>query len=147
MSDAPAIAYYMSERAYGHLVFMAQKQGYIPWGAERAKGLSEFLNDLAHYALEDTRPELVRMRHEEEISHNRAPSWHHTRLRRARLLKLDENAIEKYFESALIFGILREEPFAVGGPQRNTPYPAIAYVLEGIGLEWLTPVDLPRNYD
>lgn len=146
MADkTPVHSYYLSERAYNSLIVMAQHQRYLPFGTRRAKGLSEFLNDLSSFSLEDTRPPLVLRRHREEERRNRAPTWVHTRLRRSRPLKLTDAAIENYVGCAYVFGIIRNDPFAIGGPRRTTPYPTVAFVLEAIGLKWLTPVDLPNK--
>lgn len=143
-NDVPHIAYYISDYAYNQLVYMAQKQGYIPWNTIRAKGMSNFLNDLASYPLEDTRPIHTKNRHEEEIRNNRAPTWTN-RSKRGRLIRLTDDSLQSYVEAALKFGIIREDPYPVGGPDRRTPYPTVGCVLEAIGLGWLTPQNLPKR--
>lgn len=139
--------FYVSDKAFGHLVHLAQVRGYVKWGAQRVKGLSEFLNMLSESKFTDTRPDLVRQRHEEEIRMGRAPTWLHTRTRRARNLQLSETAIENYLELAYKVKIIKDEPYTIGGPSRLTPQPSVSLVLEGIGLQWLTPKTLPSPYE
>lgn len=126
---------------------MAQRHKFVRFGSARVKGLSDFLNQLATIPLLDTRPDLVKMRHQEEIRNNRAPTWLHVRVRRSRLLKLNDDAIARYYLAAFQFGITRAQPYAVGGPDMRTPYPSVAFVLEAIGLGWLTPEEFPYCYD
>jgi hypothetical protein len=146
-NSLPTIArtYYISDTAYFRLVNAAQRYRYVQFGSKRVKGLSEFLNDLAKIPMEDTRPPIVRERHVEEIRNNRAPTWMNTRLRRQRLLTLTEDSIQRYFLVAYQVGIVRADPYPVGGPDRSTPYPSVALVLEAIGLGWLTPIEYPFN--
>lgn len=139
----PVRHYYITDKAFQKLILMAQQGHYVKPGTERAKGMSDFFNDLAHYALKDTRPPFVVQRHQEERRNNRAPTWTFTRFRRARSLKLTDEAIESYLTSALVFGIIEINPFPIGGPRRDTPYPAISIVLEAIGLGYLTPESMP----
>jgi hypothetical protein len=143
----PYIHYYLTDRSYAYLVHTAQKQGYVEFGAKRVRGMSDFLNDLALCEFEDTRPDLVKRRHNEERTFNRAPTWMNVRQRRARSLQLNPPAVDRYFLVALQMGIIEVEPFAVGGPARNTPYPSIAIVLEAIGLQWITPNMWPSKYN
>lgn len=137
--------YYLSDKAYNHLIHLAQIKKYVSFGSARVKGLSTFLNELATFELLDTRPDNVKKRHEEQEALGRAPTWLHHRQRRARSLSLTDDAIQRYFKVAFEVGIIQNEPFIVGGPSRLTPIPSVAYVLEGIGLEWLTPKDLPTK--
>lgn len=147
----PISVFYISDRAYNHLVHLAQTKHYVKWGTKRAKGLSNFLNDLAldNFSLSnksrfiDTRPPLVKQRHEEEIRLDRAPSWLHTRTRRAHNLILSEDTINKYMHVALQMGIAREEPYTIGNRSTLSPQPNVSLVLEGIGLTWITPDRLP----
>lgn len=135
--------YYISDKAYNALTGMGQRRRFIPFGTARVKGLSEFLSLLARSSFEDTRPPNVKLRHQEEMAHNRAPNWAHSRQRRARPLTLTDDAIARYWNIAFLVGITRAEGFAIGGPPTNIPYPSVAYVLEAIGLGWLTPDTLP----
>lgn len=137
--------YYLTEKSYAALIGMSQKCGYVKFGAQRAKGLSPFLIDLAQMPMDDTRPPLVKQRHDEEIKYNRAPTWMNSRLRRARMLSLNNDAIARYLLIAHKMGIIRTEPWIIGGPDRKTPYPTIAIVLEAIGLGWITPREFPEN--
>jgi hypothetical protein len=140
-----AISYYLSDYSYSRLIGMAQRHKYIPFGSERAKGLSQFFIDLSVMPFEDTRPPLVKDRHREEEKHGSAPTWLHIRTRRARLLTLTDDAIARYFLVAYQVGIIRTEPFIKGGPDRRTPYPSVALVLEAIGLGWITPTEFPTG--
>lgn len=140
-----ARAYYLTDNGYGKLVHMAQRARYVEFGASRVRGMSDFLNELCTTEFDDTRPELVRQRHEEEIAHGRAPTWMQNRNRRSRLLTLTDDAIARYFLVAYQVGIIRREPYAIGGPSRRTELPAVSLVLEAIGLGWITPADLPRG--
>jgi hypothetical protein len=135
--------FYVSDKAYGHLVILAQQCGYVKWGSGRVKGLSQFINDLAHTTFYDTRPDLVKERHRDEMRMGRAPTWLHTRTRRMRSLQLDEYTIKKFVEVALQVGIIRPEPDVIGSVSRITPGPTVALVLEAIGLRWITPSTLP----
>lgn len=143
--NATPRAYYISDLSFNKLVGIAQRQQYVQFGSERVKGLSDFLNDLSKYPMEDTRPALVKERHQEEIKHDRAPTWTHIRTRRNRQLKLTDDAIERFFLVAYQMGIIRMKPFVRGGPDRRTPFPSVALVLEAIGLGWITPIELPRR--
>jgi hypothetical protein len=138
-----ARAYYITDLAFGKLVGLAQRHRYVRFGTERAKGLSEFLNDLSHFDMEDTRPQIVKERHEQEIRLNRSPTWLYVYNRRARLLSLTDEALQKYVEVALQVGIIKKDPYPIGGPDRRTPYPTVSLVIEGIGLGWITPVTIP----
>lgn len=137
----PVRAYYISDVAYDRLTMFAQKARYVKFGASRAKGMSEFLSDLALKPLEDTRPPFTKERHAQEVAYGHAPTWLQYHTRRARLLSLTEDAVARYFKVGYQVGIIKAEPYAIGGPDRRTPYPTVAYVLEGIGLKWLTPVN------
>lgn len=141
--------YFISDRAYDILTQYGQRQGYIKLptntkeAANRANGMSAFLEALPYTSFEDTRPQLVRQRHQEEIKHNRAPSWTGYYSRRQRQITLTEQAMEKYIMIAISLNIITPEPYAVGGPSRLTFIPTISLVLEAIGLKWLTPVSFP----
>lgn len=142
MSQLLSRSYYISDKAYNSLIGLGQRHKYILYGTSRAKGMSEFLIDLADKELEDTRPPFVRQRHEEEIKWNRAPTWLHSRQRRARLLTLTDHAIECYFKVAFEVGIIRvDPPYTIGGPARDNPIPSVAFVLEAIGLKWIQPIN------
>jgi hypothetical protein len=134
-----ARALYISDYAYAKLITLAQRQRYVPYGSSRVKGIGEFLEDIAHKEFVDTRPPLVRERHEQELRYNRAPVWLHNRRRRSRLIKLSDGAVARLFKIAFLVGIIREEPFIIGGPSRTNPLPSVAYVVESIGLGWITP--------
>lgn len=118
---------------------MAQRNNWVSYGTQRARGLSEFLNELSREKLIDNRPPNIVRRHEEEARYGRAPTWTYVRQRRARLLTLNEDTIVRYFKVAYEVGITRAEPWPIGGPDMKTPYPSVAFVLEGIGLEWIIP--------
>lgn len=139
----PVSIFYISDHAFGHLVHLAQLRGYVPYGSQRVKGLSKFLNDLAKTKFIDTRPDLVVRRHQEEIEHDHAPTWTHTRTRRARNIQLTDDSLARYLLVASNNGIIRNPPYTTGNPQMTTAQPAVSLVLEGIGLEWLTPDTLP----
>lgn len=139
--------FYLSDGAYDYLITKAQHNGWLPWGTKRVKGISPFLCKLATYEMEDTRPDLVRQRHEEEIQHNHAPTWLHNKMRRSRMLMLTDDAVARYLLIAHIMGIIKNEPWATGGPDMRTPYPTVSLVLEAIGLRWITPVAWPSKHD
>jgi hypothetical protein len=141
----PITMFYVSDKAYNHIVLLAQQCGYVKYGSNKVKGLSTFINDLAHTTFYDTRPELVKARHRDEMRMGRAPTWLHTRTRRMRNLQLDESTIRKFVEVALQVGIIRPEPDTIGGVSRLTPGPTVALVLEAIGLQWITPTVLPAT--
>lgn len=145
MDNEPARSYYISDFAYGRLIGMAQRNRFVEYGSNRVRGMSKFLNYLSVMPMNDTCPDLVKERHIQEIKNNRAPSWSHTRLRRNRLLKLTDDAIERYILVAWEMDIIRAEPWAKGGPDRSTPYPTISIVLEAIGLGWITPEMFPTG--
>ena len=136
-------SYLITDAAYGRLITMAQQRRFVKYGSERVKGLSEFLTELSKVEFIDNRPIYVKEMHEQEIKFGRAPTWFRTRDRRPRRLTLTEDAIERYVMIALRAGIIKDEPYAVGGPQRLTPYPTVSNVLEVIGLQWLLPDSLP----
>lgn len=136
--------YQISDPAYNKLSLIAQRQSYIPIGAQRLKGMSTFLEDLSKQKFMDTRPQHILLRHNLEIRAGRAPVWRALQYpRRTRLLTLTEKAQERYIILALAIGIITEEPFVVGGPSRLTNTPTISHVLEAIGLGWITPEKLP----
>lgn len=141
----PPRAYYLSDPAYNVLINIAQVKKYVARNSDRAKGLSTFLNDLAQMKMTDTRPSIVIERHNQEIKHNHAPTWLKYHNRRGRLLKLSDDAIARYILHAHKVGIIRDEPWPVGGPDRKLPYATISLVLEGIGLQWITPDEWPYN--
>lgn len=135
--------YYISDKAYQKLVQFSVRQGYKKLETERAYGMSEFLEDLAYYDFIDTRPQSIIERHNQEIAHDRAPTWTSYGNRRPRMLYLPAPAIQRYITQAYIFGIIREVPYVKGGPSVVQPISVVAYVLEGIGLEWITPIRFP----
>ena len=132
-------AVYLSDYSYNRLISLAQRNRWLPYEVKRAHGLSAFLNALSHFPLVDTRPENIRRRHDEEIKMNHAPTWSYVSQRRSRLLTLNEETIALLFRVAFQVGIIRAEPWAVGGPRRNSPIPSIAFVIEAIGLGWISP--------
>jgi hypothetical protein len=142
MNPEPRL-YYISDTAYNRLITLAQQARYVPYGSNKVIGLSAFLNDLASCPFRDTRPPLVKQRHEQEIALNHAPTWTSVKFRRTRTLKLTDDAIARYYLMSHRVGITRKEPYVRGEPSRISPYPAIGFVLEGIGLQWLTPTELP----
>lgn len=145
MAKAPSRLYYISDTAYAYLTQLAVRQGYKKNTTERAVGMSEFLDDLAYRKFTDTRPPNVRSRHDEEIKHNRAPIWLSYVTRRQRMLYLPRPAIARYMHLAEEVGITREEPYIVGGPSVTRPISVVGYVLEGIGLKWITPESWPMK--
>ena len=138
-------AYYVSHKAFSQLLLKAKEGGYVKWNSDRARGFSQFLNELAQIEMTDSRPPLVYQRHLEEVAHNRAPTWMNVRMRKCRLLYLTEDSIARYLLVAFDVGIIRGEPYAIGGPDRKTPYPTVSLVIEGLGLGWITPEKFPRN--
>lgn len=136
-------SYLITDAAYGRLITMAQQRRYVKYGSERVKGLSEFLTALSAVEFIDNRPDYIKEMHTQEIKFGRAPTWFRTRDRRPRRLTLTEDAIERYVMIALRAGIIKDEPYIIGGPLRRTPYPVVANVLEVIGLQWLLPDNLP----
>lgn len=135
--------YYISDKAYRNLVTMAQRQKYVKELTQRHKGMSEFVADLAYYEFKDTRPPNVIERHKQQIAFNRAPIWTEFAVRRVRRLFIPHPAELRYLKIARQVGIIRDEPWAIGGPSILKPIPIISYVLEGIGLGWITPTRLP----
>lgn len=138
----PAL-YYISDHSYQNLTQMGQRQGYIRLQAARAHGMTDFLDALSKSNFQDTRPNHVKIRHESEIRNFRAPTWTSYFQRRTRLLSISDEAMARFIQIALSFGIIEPKPFAVGGPSRLTMIPTTSLVLEGIGLGWITPVNLP----
>jgi hypothetical protein len=142
---APVRLFYLSDKSFEKLVFMAKKAGYVAWGANRLRGLSEYLSELAQLSFTDTRPPLVVERHNQEIQEHHAPTWS-TRARRTHALMLTEDAIARYYLVAFQVGIMRINPsYLHGTPSRLTPTPAVSHVLEAIGKEWITPVGNVRQ--
>lgn len=142
-SNIMANIFFISDQAYSVLTRLGQRQGYINIDPKRVNGMSKFLEDLADANFKDTRPSTVVQRHEAEVRFGRAPLWATYHLRRQRLLTLSDLALMKYMQIALSFGIINPEPFPVGGPSRLTMIPTTSLVLEGIGLEWITPISVP----
>lgn len=141
----PSRIYYVSDYAYSRLLTMAQQGRFVSYGASKARGMSRFIDTLSYIPMDDTRPDLVRRRHEEEIRNNRAPTWLHIKIRRARLLTITDDTIARLLLVAHQVGIIGDKPFAVGGPKRNIPYPIVALVIEAIGLGWITPEYIPHD--
>lgn len=142
MNNEPRI-YSISETAYKYLQRMCLYQGYISPGLTRNRGMSLFLNDLSHSTFTDTRPSDITYRHNVEIKNGRAPLWSSYSRRKNRMLKLTDESIQNYITIAYTFGIIKDPPYIVGGPSLQNPYAIVGYVLEGIGLKWLTPDQLP----
>lgn len=138
--------FYVSDKAYDTLIALAKQQNYVQRSLIRPRGLSEFLEALSNYRMQDTRPDSEVERHLFEISTHHAPIWASYYLRRARALTLYRQSTANYIHIALQMGIIREEaPWTIGGPNRLNPTSVIGYVLESIGLGWITPVTLPNK--
>ena len=135
--------YYISDKAYHMLTSTATQQRYIKYGAIKKKGLSEFLTDLCYMKFTDTRPAEIIRRHDIMIANGRAPIWTSYPVRRTRALALPKPTIERYMRVALQVGIIKEEPYIVGGPSKLRPTSVVGYVLEGLGLGWITPNRFP----
>ncbi len=142
-STVPSQLYYVSDKAYNHLAYIAMCQGYIKTGAIRQKGMSEFLDDLAYMSFTDTRPLIIKERHQQELEVGRAPRWSSYNVRRTRSIRLPDPAIERYMKLALQVGIIKKDPWLVAGPSRTRPTSVLGFVFEGLGLGWITPVKLP----
>ena len=135
--------YYISDTAYQHLIMLATRQGYKKLNTERAVGISEFLSDLAYYDFSDTRPYQIVERHKQEIENNRAPTWTSYSVRRTRMLYITLPSIQRYVQLALKVGIIRREPYLYGNVSITKPVSIVGYVIEAIGLKWLTPNSYP----
>lgn len=135
--------YYISEPAYLHLIDLAIKHNYVAKNYVRTHGLSRFLNILSAQTFTDTRPLHVVERHDMEIAYLRAPSWTNFEPRIPRNLKLLEVTQERYVELAFKVGIIENNPWTIGGPRRIYLPSIIGCVLEGIGLGWITPKEIP----
>lgn len=135
--------YQISETAYRNLYLTAMRQGYVKSGLSKARGMSQFIIDMSLCTYYDTRPSNVVDRHNQEIAMNRAPKWTSYIIRKARMLTLSQEVIDNYIVIAYQFGIMHDPPYAVGGPSILQPVSIVGYVLEGIGLKWLTPEKLP----
>jgi hypothetical protein len=135
--------YYISDYSYHQLVTIAEQQGYIRRGGQRYRGISNFFNDLSKCDFSDTRPSQVIKRHAYEIKVGRAPLWMSHYIRRTRSLTLSKEAKQNYIHLAGKVGIIKDEPFIYGGPVRTSFCSIIGYVLESIGLKWITPAKLP----
>lgn len=135
--------YYISDKAYDKLVVFAIQQRYVKPAALKKRGMSEFLNDLCYMKFEDTRPDNVKQNHQIMINAHRAPIWTLYPVRRTRALYLSQPTINRYMKLALQVGIIKEEPWTIGGPSRTNPVSVISYVFEGLGLGWITPEKWP----
>lgn len=135
--------YSISETAFKYIQQIAVRQGYLKPRLAKSRGLSEFLEDLAYASFIDTRPLNIVDRHNMEINIHRAPRWTSYIVRKARMITITEDAIKNYILIAYKFGIIKDPPYAVGGPSITKPVSVVGYVLEGIGLKWLTAEKLP----
>lgn len=131
-------SYYLSDEAYELLCNVAVQNGFMRPGAIRKAGISRFLNKLAYFNLNDTRPEEIRESDEEYIAARRVPVWRPNIPRRIRILDLSEAAIEQYVTHAIKFRIVMQRPY-IGGPSWRSFNAIVAATLEAIGSGWLTP--------
>lgn len=144
-SKRPTHLFYVSDYAYDKLVLKAIEQLYVAKDARRASGMSRFIEDISKVSVRDTRPEHIKRRHTEEIRTGHAPKWMTYHERRTRLLQMTPETLERYYVMAHVIGILRDDPWPIGGPNRQNPVAVTSYVLESLGLGWITPERWPLN--
>jgi hypothetical protein len=139
-----SVLYYLSDDAFATISRMAEQQGFVAQGAIHKRGLSNFINKLSEQEFDDTRPKNVISRHIQEIQTGRAPTWKSYQQRKTRTLQITDKARANFYKIAIQVGIIKaNEPWIVGGPDRYNLVSITSYVLEGIGLRWVTPKRLP----
>lgn len=138
MSSRPFQIIHLSPTAKEGLKYQAFLLGYVrSMQNKNYNGLSGYINAIASCELQDTRPDDIREYH----SYMDVPNWSCEEYRPQNKFRLSPRAILKLYEFGLEHDItdprrLQEKPPAVT---------VIGYVLEAIGIEWLTPINPPRK--
>lgn len=100
-------------------------------------GLSSYINAIAGCELEDTRPNEIREYHECLDLAN----WSCEEYRPQNKFRLSPKAITRLYKFGLDHDITDPRR-----PQAKPPaVTVIGYVLEALGIEWLTPINPPRK--
>jgi hypothetical protein len=134
--------YYISDEAYDNLWRDAVAAKYVQRGAERGKGLSEYIAEASRGTFYDARPDEYASLDTVRRSRGLTCYWHDGSIRKARMLSLDEDTIERLCDIAGQFRI------AIGKSHKSkkvvirSTTVTIAYVLEAIGKRWLVTKDI-----
>ena len=137
---------YISDDAYEFLVLKAVDGEFVRAGTHRRGGMGYFLGQLSRIECYDTRPKYLRETDNFMIAANRTPYWSAgLHVKRARLLTIDNNAIERFCTTAVIHGIFIKKGF-IGGPKPKSPISIAGAVIEAIGVEYLEPIYWPLNH-
>lgn len=132
---------HLSPTAKSGLRLQAFRLGYVTSLNHRNyRGLSAYIDALATCNFEDTRPDDVRELHEAMLASNYFPFWSAEEYRPQTRLHLYNTTIAKLYAFGITNDIINPRRVVMNPPAVSV----IGYVLEAIGINWLTPVDPPK---
>ncbi len=137
-------SYYLSDVAYDYLSKMAVEQNYVAEGVLHRVGISQFVERLSYRKYIDTRPDDIKLLDERLLASKRIPMWNTEEYRTSRTFRLSEGALTRFAITALSHRMTLGPAYKCGPYWKSLPSIA-AWVLEAIGVEWLTPTEWPEN--
>lgn len=137
MSNGDTVVH-LSPTAKRGLRLQAFRLGYVTSLSHRNfRGLSSYIDAIATCEFEDTRPSDVRELHQAMLSSNYFPYWSAEEYRPQTRLKLRDFTLVKLYAFGITNDIINPRRVVVNPPVVSV----IGYVLEAIGISWLTPVN------
>jgi len=129
---------HISPTARAGLMHQAFVLGYLSSPkAKNARGVSAYINAIGVGDFEDTRPIHIKEYHEQELVAN----WSCEEYRPQTRLRLAPLVILNMYKYGLEHGIVNPRVVSEQPPASSI----LGYMLEAIGIEWLTPINPPKK--
>ncbi len=144
-----ALAYYISDYAYNFFSRKAKDAGFVDLNARRMAGMSKYIQSISFLDYKDTRPDSVKEQHRKQLARSTHPAWsiRGGEYKRARLLTLDSDTIDRFIIIGVDLGVIITRPLVNGGRVLKTKEALVSQVLEAIGIGYISYTEDPVNLE
>jgi IS5 family transposase len=131
---------FISDEAWQRLHTLSEEAGYANRSTKRQHGFSDFVADILHRKLIDSRPDDIRSQDAEMLAANMSPEWilHSPRLRRS--VRANIRTLIRASVQAYDLGIAASPSNSANLPSLLDSTACLSRILEAVGTGWLTYV-------